>query len=78
MTDIAEGGAGFYLLNAQVEAGQCDIADAFAFDGRFAYVIHATAIAVISVFDDSNINVDDDFLLQYPIARYAVADHMVE
>ena len=59
MPDITKAGAWFNAFNAYVKALMADFRYPFSQDRGFAYLEHLAGIAVIAVFDDGDIDIDN-------------------
>ena len=78
MTDIAEGDAGLNKFNSLVEAFLSHFDQAFRMVWHFAYTEHLAGIAMETVLNDSDINIDDVPGFQgLAIAGDAVTNHVI-
>lgn len=79
VTDIAQCCAGFYDFDPFHHGIICDIAEAFCLYGDFiANIIHARCIAMPSIKNNGDVDVDDVTILQDFIAWDAVANNVVD
>ena len=76
--DVAEPGARPHPLDPAPHALAADPGDPLADERRLADEEHAAGIAVVAILDHRDVDVDDVAVLQPPIARDAVADHVVD
>jgi len=77
MTHIAERRARTHLPNAEPHGFKGDLDQALRMRGGFAHEIHAARVAVKTVADDRDVDVEDVAVLDLLVARDAVADHVV-
>ena len=73
MPDITQVGARPYQLDTQFHAFMGNLADTFSANRWFADVKHFAGIAVIAIFYDGDIDIDDIALLQFLLTGDAVA-----
>jgi len=59
VADVAQMRAGFNLFDAEYHTFVCDLADAFGAHRWFADKKHLAGIAVVVIFDNGDINIDD-------------------
>ena len=78
VADVAGGGAGFHRGNAAHHRliGHLDQPLGLARD--CAQRIHPAGIAVPALDDEGDVDIDDVALLQHPVPRHAVADHVID
>ena len=63
---------------AQPHAFEGDFAQAFGLDRSLTDHEHPAGVAVIAVLDRRDVEIDDVAVLQYPVARHAVADLLID
>src|SRR3972149_6089538 len=78
MTDIPQMRAGAHLFDAAVHALARDLDQAPRLNRRFADKEHAAGVAVESIFDNRDIDIDDVAFLQAFLAGYAVTHLVVD
>ena len=78
MADIAEAGARSHLRNTQPHAFKGNVAQPPCLDRRFADDEHAAGVAVITVLDGGDVDVEDVAVLERLVAGNAVADLMID
>src|ERR1700730_16514946 len=77
MTDIAQVRTRTYRLDAAPHGGEAGLGEALRVRGRLAHQVHAAGVAVKSVGDHGDVDIDDVAGLQALVIRDAVADHVV-
>src|ERR1700693_5311554 len=75
--DVAQPRPGAHLHDPEPHALERDVHQAARLDARLADEEHAAAVAMESVLDDGDVDVEDITRFQHPVARYAVADLVI-
>ena len=78
VADVAQPRARFDLADAVPHGLMADLGQTPCRDGRGAHEVHAARIAVETVADDGNVDIDDVAGLQLAVAGDAVADHVID
>src|SRR6266850_6438819 len=76
--DVTEKSPGVYFADAEPHALVSGLAQALCLDGRFADVVHAAGVAVKTVLDHGDVDIEDVPRLEHALAWNAVADLMVD
>src|SRR6266705_2955608 len=76
--DVTEKSPGTHLTDAEPHALVSGLAQPFCLDRRFADVVHAAGIAVKTVLDHGDVDVQDVARLEHALPRNAVADLVVD
>src|SRR5712672_2884200 len=77
-TDVTEKSPGPHRPDAQPHALVGGLAQALCLDGGFSDVVHAAGIAVKTVFDHRDVDIQDIARLEHALPRNAVADLVVD
>src|SRR5208282_1955398 len=77
MSNIAKSGAGTHLADAVPHAVIGDFTQTLCLHRRRPDVEHAAGVAVPTIFDDRDINIDDVAGFQFFLSGHTVTDHMI-
>src|ERR1700731_621525 len=77
VTDVAQVRTRTYRLDAAPHGGEAGLGEALRGRQRLAHQVHAAGVAVKSVADHGDVDIDDVAGLQALVIRDAVADHVV-
>src|SRR2546429_6050443 len=77
LPDVAQARARTHHLDAAPHGGETGLGEALRVRWRLAHQVHAAGVAVESVADHGDVDVDDVPGLQALVIRDAVADHVV-
>ncbi len=78
ISDIAKIGPGFDGSDAVPQCLIRCLAQTPGLNGRFADIEHSTAVTVIAVLDDSDVEIDDITIPENLVAGYPVADLVID
>jgi len=78
VTDITKGCAGFDLKNPEIHGFLADFCQTACPDWNLAYQKHLAGVAMVTVLDDGDIDIDDVATLQLLGSGNAVTDSMVD
>src|SRR6185295_5569980 len=76
--DITQVCARAYLLDAAPHRLEATLGQALRLHRGLANEVHPARITVEALFDDGDIDIDDVAALEHPLARYAVADDVID
>lgn len=78
VADVAECGTWSYGLDAGHHAGVGDVNQALGLWADLTNGVHAAGVAVVAVFFDGNVDVEDVAVFQGFVVGYAVADDVID
>ena len=78
VADIAQAHAGTHQGDTFEHAFATEIDQTFCLDGRFAHEKHFAGVAVKTVFDNRDVDIDNVAFLENLVTGNAVADHVVD
>src|SRR5438552_4192525 len=76
--DVTEKGSGAYLADAEPHAFVSRLAQSLCLDGRLSDIVHAAGIAVKTVLDHGDVDIEDVARLEHALPWDPVADLVVD
>ena len=78
VANVPEGGPRFYLQDPEVKRFLTQFAESACPDGNIAYQEHLAGVAMVAIFDDGDIDIDDVAGLEFFGARYPMTYGVVD